>query len=140
MRHRTRQKKYDIFRSAMIGLGLVLAAIAVFYPTEAGIIFGYVLIGAALLTAIVFPTIEFIKHPREGMRALAGIVIIGLIFLISWAIADGDPVYGLQEGVREITAEGSVSRLSGAGINMALGMIGLTVLIFIIGEVQGFFN
>lgn len=54
-----------------------------------------VVIGA--LAAIIMPLINSLSHPKSLLKPVIGIVVLGLLFLITWAIADSEMGRGFAE-------------------------------------------
>jgi hypothetical protein len=97
-----------------------------------GLYVGYVLLGIALLAAIILPLINTLKNPSVLIKSgisLAGLIVI---FLISYGIADSN-VNTLAASMGQ--TEGSV-KMIGAG----LIMLYITFFIAIIGLVYSEIN
>ena len=55
----------------------------------------YVLVAVAALGAIILPLISALSNPKSLIKSGAGILALGAIFLISWAVAGNEvtPIY-----------------------------------------------
>jgi hypothetical protein len=58
--------------------------------TETILIWSYVLVGIALLSAIIFPAIRMVMNPREAKKTLIGLGVIAVIVFISWQFASDE--------------------------------------------------
>jgi len=72
-----------------------------------GLVFSYILVIVAALGAIVLPLINAMSNPKDLYKGLAGVAMIGVLFLISWAIAGGEVTahytrYGVDAGSSKI--------------------------------------
>jgi hypothetical protein len=97
-----------------------------------GLYFGYVLLGIALIAAIVLPLMNTLKNPSVLIKSgisLAGLVVI---FFISYGIADNN-VNTLAAGMGE--SSGSV-KMIGAG----LIMLYITFFVAVIGLIYSEIN
>lgn len=128
------------FKYAMYILGIALGLLAVFYPTQIGLYAGYVLLVVALAAAVIFPVIYTISHPKEAIYTILGFVAIAVIFAISYAIADGEVVMGIKEGVMVQAADESTSKLVGAGLNTFIALLFIAAIALIWTELSSFFR
>ena len=129
-----------IFKYGMYILGILLAIIAMIFPTQFGILATEILLVVALLAAILFPTYYAIRHPREALYTFIGIIALAVIFLVGYLIADDSVVMGLQEGVSVIKADATTSKLVSAGLNTFIALFFIAVIGLISTEVMSFFR
>lgn len=52
------------------------------------IIWAYVLLGIAAFFAVIFPVVFFVLYPKNAMKALVGLVGLGLAVLIGYLMSD----------------------------------------------------
>ena len=66
----------------------------------------YLLVFVAALGAIVLPLINAIGHPKSLLKSVVGVVGIGVVYLIGWAIS-GDEVTAkyIQAGVNTTSSK-----------------------------------
>ena len=55
----------------------------------------YLLVFLAALGAIILPLVNALSNPKSLLKSVAGIVALGVVFLISWAVAGNEvtPLY-----------------------------------------------
>lgn len=104
---------------------------------DIGLKFTYVLGIAVVAASIIFPIVYMIQHPKSGVRALIGVAIIGVLFLISWAIS-GNEITPLYEKVGFTSA--SASQFVGGGLKMMYVMIAGVLGVTIFSEVRNIFK
>ncbi len=92
--------------------------------------FTKVLLYATVAIVLIFSIMNLLKNPQALKKTIIGLVIFGIIFAISYAMADGAAAYNGKNEV--MLEEGSTSRLVDAGIkfSMLLGAIAFIGLIF----------
>ncbi len=86
---------------------------------DLGLIAGYVLVGLCALAAVVMPLIQSLSDPKSLVKSGIGVGALVVIFLITYAMADGN-----SEG----TTEGT-SKMVGAGL--------LTMYVFVFLALAG---
>ncbi|MBL6962192.1 MAG: hypothetical protein ISR55_00050 [Bacteroidetes bacterium] len=97
-----------------------------------GLILGYILLGISILAILFFFVMQLIDNPKRTLGSLAGIALILIIFLITWALSDGDMTLG--------RVSESTSRFIGGtlGLTVVLGVISL--LSIAAGEIYAYFK
>ncbi len=61
------------------------------------IMWGYILVAIAIFLSLVFPLVNIIFNPKNGLKALVGILGLGLAFLVGYLLADPAPMIGTTE-------------------------------------------
>ena len=118
-------------------VAIVLAFLAIIYPTTIGLPATYVLMALAILAAIIFPVIYLVQHPKEGLRTFIGVAAIAVVVLICWAIADDAAVYGTVAGERDqLLADSDTAKLVGGGVFALLAALGIAVVALVVAEVK----
>lgn len=97
---------------------------------------GYFLVAIAIIAAIVLPLIKSFSNPKSLLAVGGGIIALGVIFLIGWALADNEVMpyftpYGLD-------ADGG-KLIGGAIITMYI-LLGLALLSIVVTEVSKIFR
>ncbi|PCH77647.1 MAG: hypothetical protein COB98_02715 [Flavobacteriaceae bacterium] len=84
-------------------------------------------LGLIALVTVVMSLVSLVLNPTALKKALIAIVAMGIIFFISYSMANGDAVLDTFGTELEGGAAGSISKLSGTGIwfSIILGAIGL---------------
>jgi hypothetical protein len=131
------EKMLNIFRTVMYVLALLLAIIAIFLPTQAGIAIGELLIFLCIVLGILF----FIKHaiddPKSVILPIGGLVVLIIVFLIGWSMSVGVDYYDVND---ELIAKAGLVKFSGAGLTVGIFVFGLAILSLIVSEVVSFFK
>lgn len=60
------------------------------FISQYGLIAGYILFALAVLSALILPLINAISNPKSLLMGLVGLVALGLIFLIGYAISSNE--------------------------------------------------
>jgi len=97
----------------------------------------YILLGLAVLAAVVFPIISMIKSPKNAKIALFGVVGLGIIFVISYTLA-GNTEFIDVDG--KLLADATASKLSGAGLISFYFLGAASILTVIYAEVSKMFK
>ena len=79
-----------------------------------GLVFSYILVIVAGLGAIVLPLINAMSNPKNLYKGLAGVAIIGVVFLISWAIAGNE----VTASYTRYGVDASSSKIVGGALTM----------------------
>lgn len=106
--------------------------------TDMSIGWAYVLFGLCAISALVFPIWEFVKQliaePKSVLETLVIVVVIAVVFIIAYALSNGDisSILPLADG--EMPSEGEL-KWSGAGLNALYIIFGLAVLAVLYAEI-----
>lgn len=83
----------------LMGISVILTVL--FYTgniTEEPFIFwAYILFGLAIIVALGFPLFFFFKEPKKALKTLAGVGVMGSVFLIGYLFADSTPIYSATQ-------------------------------------------
>ena len=60
---------------------------------EPFIIWAYILFGLAALLSLVFPLYFFVQNPKNALKTLLGIALMGAVALFGYVLADPTPIY-----------------------------------------------
>jgi hypothetical protein len=115
----------------IIGVSIVLVILAI-TNVDAGLYTSYVLIGIAIVSAVVLPLLNAVKSPGElkkGLFALLGMIIL---FVISYAMAGSE--VSTEHAAKGITS--STSKLVGAGLIMLYLVSAIAVVGLIYSEIS----
>ncbi len=97
--------------------------------------FAFFLLIAVVFVAIVLSLLSLIKKPATLKKTLLGIVILGVVFAISYFTASDATVFDAN-GLTLLEA-GSVSKWSGAGLTFSLVLLTIGGLFFVIDLLRG---
>lgn len=56
--------------------------------TEELIVWAYILLAIAAGAAVIFPVARFVTNPKEAVKGLVGIAVLGIVVLVSYSMAD----------------------------------------------------
>lgn len=101
-----------------------------------GLYAAYILIGLAVLLAIILPLISAFSNPKSLIGTVGGIVLIAVIFFIGWSISS-DEVTNVY--TRFGITEASSKMVGGALISMYI-LIGLALISILFSEVTKIFR
>ena len=105
--------------------------------TETILIWAYVLVGLALVSAIVFPAIRMIMNPKEAKKTLIGLGVIAIIVFISWQFASDEVLQLTTEHPDNVP---HVLKLAGAQLGTMYILLLLAVLSIFYTEIRSLFK
>ncbi|MBX2958794.1 MAG: hypothetical protein KF732_02450 [Flavobacteriales bacterium] len=88
----------------------------------------YLLFGIAAIAAIVFPLINMAQNPKGAKNALIGVVALGVVFALGYALASGEESFTI-DGI--LLADSSTSKLSEAGL-IAFYIMGAAAIVAVV--------
>ena len=102
-----------------------------------GLYAAYILIGVAILAAILMPLIQSFSNPRALLGALVGVVAIAVLFFIGYSIAGNEvvPLYIKNNVTSAVTSK----MIGGALITMYI-LILLALVSIVVTEITKIFN
>ena len=96
----------------------------------------YALVLIALIGAVVLPLIQAFGQPKSLGRMGLGVLVIGVIFLISWAMS-GDEV---TQVYANFGVNASISKLVGGALTMVYIMMAVLALGLVYSQISKFFK
>lgn len=108
-------KLFSIILMTLLGLSAVLSVLFFVDVISEGllIMWCYVLLGIASITAIVFPLINMAQNPKSAKNALIGVVSLAVVCGIGYALAGNEEFFTLDG---KLLADASSSKYSEAGL------------------------
>ena len=108
-------KLFSIILSVLLGLSALLSLLFAFDAVSEGllIMWCYILLGVASITAIVFPIITMVSKPKGAKNALIGVIALVVICGLGYSMA-GNEVHIDYEGI--LLADEGTSKLSEAAL------------------------
>jgi hypothetical protein len=102
-----------------------------------GIWTAIILVGIAILAAVILPLINSLSHPKALIKSAVGVAFVGVVFLIGWIFAGNEVTSGyITNG---ITDEGS-SKLVGGALSAMYILFILAVVGIVITELKKAFR
>ena len=92
-----------------------------------------IMVGIAILAAIVLPFINSLSNPKSLLKALYGVLFIGIVFLVAYLVA-GDEV--TPNYISYNVTSAGVSKLIGAALTTAMFMAFIAVIGIVYSEVN----
>jgi hypothetical protein len=105
--------------------------------TETILIWAYVLVGLAILSAVIFPTITMIMNPKNAKKTLIGIVGIALIVFIAWQFASDEVLPLATEHPDNVP---HVLKMAGAQLGTMYILLVLAILSIFYTEIRNLFR
>ena len=102
-----------------------------------GLYAAYILLGIAILAAILMPLIQSFGNPRALLGALVGVVAIAILFFIGYSVAGNEviPLYIKNNVTSAVTSK----MIGGALITMYI-LILLALVSIVVTEITKIFN
>jgi len=107
------------------------------FISEYGLYLGYALVLIAALSVIILPLINAISNPKTLVRGLLGILFLGVVFLIGYAIAGSEVTTSYLEA--GVDTESSSKLIGGALMTMYI-LIGLALVLMVYTEIVKIFK
>lgn len=105
------------------------------------IVWAYVLTLVAAFLAVLFPIIFMFLYPKKVLKALGGIAIIGLVFLIGYMFADATPIKDISSANPNPNfANIGVLVYSDMGLIASYLLAGVAVLLLLFTGVRSIFS
>ena len=96
-----------------------------------GLYVTYIMIGVAVLLAILFPLLFLIQNPKKAKNSFYGVLALAVVFVVSYFLASNVPYENLSP---------TATRLVGGGLIMLYIVLAATVLIAIYSEIARIFK
>lgn len=83
-----------VFTWSIMAISVIIALLFfVGYFNEAPfILWAYILTAIAALLSVIFPVVFMFVYPKKAVKALLGIALIGIVFVIGYIFADSTPI------------------------------------------------
>jgi hypothetical protein len=105
--------------------------------TETLLLWSYILVGLAALTAIIFPLIRMAMNPKNAKKTLIGLVGVAVIVFIAWQFSSDEILPLATENPDNVP---HVLRLAGAQLGTMYILLGLAVLSIFYTEIRSLFK
>lgn len=135
------ENSLKLFSRIITILALVLGGLVVFstipdiqlFDTDLGLYIGYALFVVAIAVSIIFPIFNIIQNPRGAVKSVGGLILLVLIFFISYSIAPAEPMYNANTD--ELIASAEMVKYAGAAIFSGIFVFLAAIVIFVVFEV-----
>lgn len=111
----------------------------VYYKMDVAIIWGYILLLVAAVTAIVFPLIYAIVHPANMVRGLLVLVGVAVLIFISYLLSSGESLEIIGYTGTDNSNPG-VLKLIDTGLIFNYFILGFALLSIVYAEISNYFK
>ncbi len=126
-----------VFSWVLMGISAALAVLFFVMgdPETSGqtdyiIVWSYILAGIATALVVFFPIFFLILNPKNAIRALIGIALIGVVFLFGYAFADPTPLHSVTNDPNFSSTNVLVLTDTGIFATYLLFVVALGLLLF----------
>jgi len=140
MQNSSMSKILKVLSWLLMGVSVIMTAL--FYTgnmsEEPFIMWAYLLFAVAGLLALVFPVYFFIRNPKNALKTLAGLAVMGLVFVIGYLLADATPIYSPTQNAD--LSNTSVLVLTDTGLIATYVMFGVAMFLLLYTGVRSVIN
>jgi len=111
----------------------------VYYRMDIAIIWGYILLIIAALTAVIFPIVYAIVHPANMVRGLLVLVGVAVLVLVSYLLSSGETLEIIGYTGTDNSNPG-VLKLIDTGLIFNYFVLGLALLSIVYAEISNYFK
>jgi hypothetical protein len=111
----------------------------VYYKMDIALIWGYILLLIASVTAVVFPIVYTIVHPANMVRSLLVLVGVAALIGISYLLSSGEALYIIGYTGTDNSNPG-VLKLIDTGLIFNYFVLGLALLSIVYAEISNYFK
>ncbi len=105
--------------------------------TDTILTWAFILVGLAVLSALIFPLLRMILNPKNTKKTLIGIVVIAIIVFISWQFSSDDILQLATEHPDNVP---HVLKLAGTQLGTMYILLSLAILSIFYTEIRGLFK
>ena len=107
---------------------------------DLGLYLTIVLFIIAALAWLAFAVYQLVSNPKQSIKFTLGGVVILVLFLAFYFTTNTEPVGRLAELVSKFNITEGIQMLINGGLNTALTLAGLSVVVMIVSEFMNFFK
>jgi len=111
----------------------------VYYKMDVALVWGYILLIIASLTAVIFPIVYAIVHPANMVRGLLVLVGVAVLVLISYLLSSGETLTIIGYTGTDNSNPG-VLKLIDTGLIFNYFVLGLALLSIVYAEISNYFK
>lgn len=111
----------------------------VYYKMDIALVWGYILLIIASLTAVIFPIVYAIVHPANMVRGLLVLVGVAVLVLISYLLSSGETLEIIGYTGTDNSNPG-VLKLIDTGLIFNYFVLGLALLSIVYAEISNYFK
>lgn len=106
--------------------------------SELGIYWAYILVAIAIFVAVLFPIIDVIKNPKSGLKIMSIILLMAIILVVSYFLADATPLEGTA--ANPDFKNPTVLKLTDTGLYATYFLVLVSILTVIVASIRGLFS
>ena len=100
----------------------------------------FMVIASFLLAFIVFGITDLIKFPKNAIKFLIGGLVLAVIFFALYSMSDVETIGKLPELHDRFDISDKVSKLISGGIKTTVGLLIISVIALVVGEIYSMFK
>lgn len=135
------KKALSILLYALLAVCVVMLVLVFVLPNDQGVgiilSWTYILLGLAILSAVVFPLINLAQNPKGALRSLIGVGIVVVVVGISLALSSTEPM-PLSDKTTYDDTFGLL--VTDAGLYTTYIALAVAILVTILGEIRNSFK
>lgn len=89
----------------------------------------YVLLAIAVVTALLFPLFFLFRYPKKAIKLGGSLVILAIIFAISYALADSTPIVTATSGTNMDFSDPKVLSFTDMGLIATYILLGIAIVL-----------
>ncbi len=105
--------------------------------TETILIWAYVLVGLALVSALIFPAIRMITNPKNAKKTLIGLVGVAVIVFIAWQFSSDEVLPLATENPDNVP---HVLKMAGTQLGTMYILLAIAILSIFYTEIRNLFR
>ena len=105
--------------------------------TETILIWAYILVGLALVAALIFPAIRMVTNPRNAKKTLIGLVGVAVIVFIAWQFSSDEVLPLATENPDNVP---HVLKMAGTQLGTMYILLALAILSIFYTEIRNIFR
>jgi hypothetical protein len=107
--------------------------------TDIPLMWGYILLLIAMITAVTFPIIYMFKHPTNLLRSLIILVIVAVFVGLAYSVASGTP-YDIPGYTGGVNQNPQILRIIDTGLIFMYFILGISLLSVLYSEIANSFK
>ena len=111
----------------------------VYYKMDVALVWGYILLLIAGITALIFPVIYAIMHPANLIRSLLVLIGVGVLIMVSYLLSSGETMEIIGYTGTD-NSDPAVLKLIDTGLIFSYFMLGFSLLAIVYAETSNYFK
>jgi ABC-type enterochelin transport system permease subunit len=107
--------------------------------TQQFILWAYLLVGIATISAVSFPIIQMITNPQKAKKSLLGIAALAAVVAIAYFFSSGELMHFSSQGMAKFNVSSTLKQVD-TGIITTYILVGIAIFATIYSEVSKMFK